>query len=403
MIVVMKADATTAQIEHMAQHISSLGLTPQVIHGTHQTVIAALGDERPGLTEVLEPGEGVEKVLPIMAPYKRASSELKRERTVVKARGLEVGGTKVSVIAGPCSVESEEQIVAIARTLKQLGASALRGGAFKPRTSPYSFQGHKELGLKMLAVARAETGLAIVTEVMAPEHVPLVAEYADVLQIGARNMQNYQLLQAVGDSGKPAMLKRGMSATMEEFLLAAEYILDRGNPNVMLCERGIRTYEEHTRFTLPLATVPYLHDKSHLPVVVDPSHGTGKAKLVAPMSKAAVAAGADALIIEVHDDPEHAVSDGPDDHARRLRPAHGPVPPDRRSGGSDDVTGLQWGLATARGRVPPCRRHSCRGGRGGATAWPEPFRPAWAGPRRTGRIPRATRRPPCRAPRPGRP
>lgn len=310
MIVVMKADATTAQIDHMAQHIASLGLTPQVIHGTHQTVIAALGDERPGLTEVLEPGEGVEKVLPIMAPYKRASSELKKERTVVRARGLEVGGTKVTVIAGPCSVESEEQIVNIARKLKQLGATALRGGAFKPRTSPYSFQGHKEQGLKMLAMARAETGLAVVTEVMAPEHVPLVAEYADVLQIGARNMQNYQLLQAVGDSGKPTMLKRGMSATVEEFLLAAEYILDRGNPNVMLCERGIRTYEDHTRFTLPLATVPYLHEKSHLPVVVDPSHGTGKAKLVTPMSKAAVAAGADALIIEVHDDPEHAASDG---------------------------------------------------------------------------------------------
>ena len=310
MIVVMKPDATTAQIEHMASHIASLGLTPQVIHGTHQTVIAALGDERPGLTEVLEPGEGVEKVLPIMAPYKRASSELKRERTVVKARGLEVGGTRVAVIAGPCSVESEEQIVALARQLKAMGATGLRGGAYKPRTSPYSFQGHKELGLKMLATAGQETGLAIVTEVMAPEHVPIVAEYADVLQIGARNMQNYQLLQAVGDSGKPALLKRGMSATVDEFLLAAEYILDRNNPNVMMCERGIRTYEDHTRFTLPLATVPYLHEKSHLPVVVDPSHGTGKARLVTPMAKAAIAAGADALIIEVHEDPEHAVSDG---------------------------------------------------------------------------------------------
>ena len=223
----------------------------------------------------------------------------------------------MTVIAGPCSVESEEQIVVLARELKDLGATGLRGGAFKPRTSPYSFQGHKELGLKMLATARAETGLAIVTEVMAPEHVPMVAEYADVLQIGARNMQNYQLLQAVGDSGKPALLKRGMSATLEEFLLAAEYILDRGNPNVMLCERGIRTYEDHTRFTLPLATVPYLHDKSHLPVVVDPSHGTGKSKLVVPMSRAAVAAGADALILEVHDDPEHAVSDG----AQSITPA----------------------------------------------------------------------------------
>jgi 3-deoxy-7-phosphoheptulonate synthase len=309
-IVVMKTDATAAQIEHMAQHITALGLTPQIIHGKHQTVIAALGEERSGLTEVLEPGEGVEKVLPIMAPYKRASSELKPDRTVVKACGLEVGGTKVAVIAGPCSVESEDQIVDLARKLKELGATGLRGGAFKPRTSPYSFQGHKELGLKMLATARAETGLAIVTEVMAPEHVPMVSEYADVLQIGARNMQNYQLLQAVGDSGKPALLKRGMSATVEEFLLAAEYILDRGNPDVVLCERGIRTYEDHTRFTLPLATVPYLHDKSHLPVVVDPSHGTGKSRLVIPMSRAAVAAGADGLILEVHDDPEHAVSDG---------------------------------------------------------------------------------------------
>jgi 3-deoxy-7-phosphoheptulonate synthase len=228
-----------------------------------------------------------------------------------------VGGVSVAVIAGPCSVESEGQIVALARKLKAQGATGLRGGAFKPRTSPYSFQGHKEEGLKMLAAAREATGLAVVTEVMAPEHVPMVAAYADVLQVGARNMQNYQLLQAVGDSGKPALLKRGMSATLDEFLLAAEYILDRGNPNVMLCERGIRTYEDHTRFTLPLATVPYLHEKSHLPVVVDPSHGTGKARLVTPMCKAAVACGADALIVEVHDDPENAVSDG----AQTITPA----------------------------------------------------------------------------------
>ncbi|HEX8198931.1 MAG TPA: 3-deoxy-7-phosphoheptulonate synthase [Isosphaeraceae bacterium] len=306
----MKPDATADQIDHMAAHIRSLGLKPQVITGTQTTVIAAIGEERVGLVEALEPGEGVEKVLPIMAPYKRASSELKAERTVVRARGLEVGGVRIAAIAGPCSVESEAQIVALARTLKELGASGLRGGAFKPRTSPYSFQGHKEEGLKMLAAAREVTGLAIVTEVMAPEHVPMVASYADVLQIGARNMQNYQLLQAVGDSGKPAMLKRGMSATLDEFLLAAEYILDRGNPHVMLCERGVRTFEDHTRFTLPLATVPYLQERSHLPVVVDPSHGTGKARLVPPMARAAVAAGADALIVEVHDDPEHAVSDG---------------------------------------------------------------------------------------------
>ena len=318
MIVVMKPDATADQIEHMVGHIRSLGLSPQVIHGTQRTVIAAIGDERDGLVETLEPGEGVEKVpATSMAPYKRASAELKAERTVVTAGSLAIGGTKIGVIAGPCSVENEAQIVALAKTLKGLGATGLRGGAFKPRTSPYSFQGHKEDGLKMLATAREATGLAIVTEVMAPEHVPLVARYADVLQIGARNMQNYQLLQAVGDSGKPALLKRGMSATIDEFLLAAEYILDRGNGQVMLCERGIRTYEEHTRFTLPLATVPYLHDKSHLPVVVDPSHGTGKAKLVLPMAKASIAAGADGLIIEVHDDPEHAMSDG----AQTITPA----------------------------------------------------------------------------------
>lgn len=317
MIVVMKPEATAEQVDHMVAHIQSLGMSPQVLRGTQRTVIAAIGEERPGLTEALEPVEGVEKVLPIMAPYKRASSELKPERTVVRALGLEIGGTKIAVIAGPCSVESEEQIVGVARQLKALGATGLRGGAFKPRTSPYSFQGHKEDGLKMLATAREATGLAIVTEVMAPEHVPLVARYADVLQIGARNMQNYQLLQAVGDSGKPALLKRGMSATVDEFLLAAEYILDRGNPDVILCERGIRTYEEHTRFTLPLATVPYLQGKSHLPVVVDPSHGTGKANLVMPMSRAAVAAGADGLIVEVHDDPEHAMSDG----AQTITPA----------------------------------------------------------------------------------
>jgi len=309
-IVVMKSDATAEQVDHMARNIADLGMTPQIIRGAETTVIAAIGEERLGLVETLESGAGVEKVLPIRAPYKRASVELKPERTVVKAQGLEVGGVRIAVIAGPCSVESEEQIVALAKMLKARGATGLRGGAFKPRTSPYSFQGHKEDGLKMLAAAREVTGLAIVTEVMAPEHVPLVAKYADVLQIGARNMQNYQLLQAVGDSRKPTLLKRGMSATMDEFLLAAEYILDRGNPDVMLCERGIRTFEEHTRFTLPLATVPYLKEKSHLPVVVDPSHGTGKARLVAPMAKASIACGADGLIIEVHEDPEHAMSDG---------------------------------------------------------------------------------------------
>ena len=310
MIVVMQSEVGEEQIENVVQRVKDLGLTPQVIHGTHQTVVAAIGEERPGLVEALEPMPGVEKVLPIMDPYKRASRELRIEPTVVQTRGLTIGGKTIAMIAGPCSVESREQIISIAKTLKALGAHALRGGAFKPRTSPYSFQGHKLEGLKMLAEARDATGLAIVTEVMAPEHVPMVAEYADVLQIGARNMQNYQLLQAVGESGKPALLKRGMSATMDEFLLAAEYILDRGNPNVILCERGIRTFEDHTRFTLPLTTVPYLKQKTHLPVIVDPSHGTGKASLVPAMCKASVAAGADGLILEVHEDPRKAMSDG---------------------------------------------------------------------------------------------
>jgi 3-deoxy-7-phosphoheptulonate synthase len=252
----------------------------------------------------------VDKVVPILAPYKVASTEVQTHRSVVTAGTLSVGGNKIGVIAGPCSVEGEEQILTCARAVKEAGATALRGGAFKPRTSPYSFQGLKEEGLRLLALARKETGLAIVTEVMSPHNVELVANYADVLQIGARNMQNYDLLTEVGQQPKPVLLKRGPSATVEEFLLAAEYILDKGNKQVMLCERGIRTFETHTRFTLPLAIVPYLKEKTHLPVVVDPSHGTGVASLVTSMSMAAIAAGADGLAIEVHEDPEKAWSDG---------------------------------------------------------------------------------------------
>jgi 3-deoxy-7-phosphoheptulonate synthase len=252
----------------------------------------------------------VEKVVPILAPYKVASRETKPEPTVIRVLDLVMGGGNIGVIAGPCSVESEEQILDAARKVKAAGAKGLRGGAFKPRTSPYSFQGLKEEGLKLLAAAREETGLAVVTEVMTPHHVDLVASYADVLQIGARNMQNYHLLQAVGEIRKPVLLKRGPSATMEEFLLAAEYILDQGNQEVILCERGIRTFETHTRFTLPLATVPYLRERTHLPIVVDPSHGTGIASLVPSMCAASIAAGADGLIIEVHPDPHKAVSDG---------------------------------------------------------------------------------------------
>lgn len=310
MIVVMKSGATQQQIDHVIERIEQLELRSHVIVGTECTVVAALGEKRDGAKQSLENAEGVEKVVPILAPYKMASTEVKKEPTCVTSLNLKIGAGKIGVIAGPCSVEGKQQILDVAHIVREAGAWGLRGGAFKPRTSPYSFQGMKEKGLEFLALAREETGLAIVTEVMAPEQVGLVAKYADVLQVGARNMQNYPLLEAVGETDKAVLLKRGPSATMDEFLLAAEYILKTGNPNVMLCERGIRTFEDHTRFTLPLASVPFLHQTTHLPVVVDPSHGTGKASLVAPMAVASVAAGADGLIVEIHPDPEKALSDG---------------------------------------------------------------------------------------------
>lgn len=310
MIVVMKRTATAEAVQQMAHKVEELGLKAHVIVGTERTVIAAVGDKRNGAKELLESYEEVEQVVPILAPYKVASLETKPEPTTIKSHNLVVGGSHIGVIAGPCSVESEEQILLAAEQVKAAGATGLRGGAFKPRTSPYAFQGLKEEGLKLLAAAREKTGLAIVTEVMTPHHVDLVAKYTDVLQIGARNMQNYHLLQAVGETRLPVLLKRGPSATIEEFLLAAEYILDQGNQQVMLCERGIRTFETHTRFTLPLATVPYLQERTHLPVVVDPSHGTGIASLVPSMCLAAVACGCNGLIIEMHPDPKKAVSDG---------------------------------------------------------------------------------------------
>jgi 3-deoxy-7-phosphoheptulonate synthase len=310
MIVVMKRNASPDMIKRTARRVESLGLKAHVIVGTERTVIAAIGEKRDGAIETLSSYEGVEKVMPILAPYKVASRETKAESTVVRALDLEIGRGHFGVIAGPCSVESEDQIMQAAAAVKEAGAKALRGGAFKPRTSPYSFQGLKEEGLKLLAAAREMTGLAIVTEIMTPTHIDMVCQYADVLQIGARNMQNYPLLQAVGETRKPVLLKRGPAATMDEFLLAAEYILDQGNEKVVLCERGIRTFEAHTRFTLPLATVPYLHERTHLPVIVDPSHGTGIASLVPAMCNAAVAAGCDGLLIEVHPDPTAAMSDG---------------------------------------------------------------------------------------------
>ncbi|MCA9241353.1 MAG: 3-deoxy-7-phosphoheptulonate synthase [Planctomycetales bacterium] len=310
MIIVMRRGAAQEQIQHMVEQVETLGLKANVLRGTERTVIAAIGDERIGGVQALESAPGVDRVMPVLAPYKLASREAHEATSTIRAGSLEMGGDQIGVIAGPCSVESEEQIITTAHAVKAAGATALRGGAFKPRTSPYSFQGMKEDGLKLLAAARDETGLAIVTEVVAPEDVELVGEYAEVLQIGARNMQNYRLLEACGRSHRAVLLKRGPSATIDEMLLAAEYILDGGNPNVMLCERGIRTFEAHTRFTLPLATVPYLQQKTHLPVVIDPSHGTGHTALVPAMARAAVAAGADGLIIEVHPDPENARSDG---------------------------------------------------------------------------------------------
>jgi 3-deoxy-7-phosphoheptulonate synthase len=310
MIIVMQAGTAQADLDRVVSRVEALRLRPHVIVGTERTVVAVVGDERDAQGAGFETLPGVASVLPILAPYKVASREVQSEPTIVKAGPLIVGGKSIGVIAGPCSVESREQIVETARAVKAAGATGLRGGAFKPRTSPYSFQGMKEKGLELLAEARAETGLAVVTEVVAPEDVPLVAQYADVLQVGARNMQNYRLLEAVGRVQTPVLLKRGPAASVEELLLAAEYILDAGNRQVMLCERGIRTFETHTRFTLPLATVPWLHARTHLPVVVDPSHGTGHANLVESMAAASVAAGADGLIIEVHPDPKCASSDG---------------------------------------------------------------------------------------------
>ncbi|HEX4055014.1 MAG TPA: 3-deoxy-7-phosphoheptulonate synthase [Tepidisphaeraceae bacterium] len=313
MIVVMKPLSPQKQVEHVIQLVREMGLKDHIIVGEERTVIAVIGDDRFKDRSVLESAPGVDKVVPILAPYKMASREIKDERTVVPlggAAGGKIGGTKIGVIAGPCSVESKTQLLEVAHAVKEAGAVGLRGGAFKPRTNPYSFQGLAEKGLELLALAREQTGLAVVTEVMSIDQVAVVNKYADVLQVGARNMQNFNLLNAVGEQSKPVLLKRGMSATLEEFLLAAEYIMSKGNTQVMFCERGIRTYEEYVRNTLALAAVPELHRVTHLPVIVDPSQGTGKSYLVDSMCRAAVAAGADGLIIEVHNDPEHAMTDG---------------------------------------------------------------------------------------------
>ena len=319
MIVVMKPDAKKEHVEHVVELVREYGLKDHVIYGTDRTVVACIGDKRTVDKGAIENAPMVDRIVPILAPYKMASTEVRKERSQIKIGPLDfpLGGKKVGVIAGPCAVENREQLLRTADAVKAAGCIGLRGGAFKPRTSPYSFQGMKVDGLKILAEAREKTGLAIVTEVIGLEHVKLVAEFADVLQIGARNMQHYPLLEAMGKAGKPVLLKRGLSSTLEEWMLAAEYIINAGNPNVILCERGIRTYEEYCRNTLPLTAVPELNDKTHLPVLVDPSHGTGHAHLVPAMCRAAVAAGADGLLVECHHDPEHALSDG----AQSITPA----------------------------------------------------------------------------------
>jgi 3-deoxy-7-phosphoheptulonate synthase len=309
-IVVMKPGASKEQIEHMIARVEELGLEAHPIYGTNRTVIACVGDKRGMDISILETGPAVEKVVPILSPYKMASREVKPEPTVVPVGSFPLGSRRIGVVAGPCAVESRSQLLETAHAVKEAGAIGLRGGAFKPRTSPYSFQGLAEEGLEYLAEAREETGLAVVTEVMSIGQVELVSRYADVIQIGARNMHNFMLLSAAGKAARPVLLKRGWAATMDELLFAAEYVIAAGNEQVILCERGIRTFEEHTRNTLSLATVPALKQVTHLPVMVDPSHGTGHAYLVAPMCRAAVACGADGLLVEVHPDPEHAASDG---------------------------------------------------------------------------------------------
>jgi 3-deoxy-7-phosphoheptulonate synthase len=311
MIVVMQTGSEDHQIASVIERLEEYNLRGHLIRGEERTVVAVVGASIPStLKEELEHFSGVKETVRITAPYKLVSREVNPQDTIVDVRGIKVGGGSSVVIAGPCSVESEEQIMTTARAVREMGAQMLRGGAFKPRSSPYAFRGLGEKGLQLLAQAREETGLPIVTEVMTPSDVDLVARYADVLQIGARNMQNYQLLEEAGRSGAPILLKRGLSATIEEWLLSAEYILATGNPNVILCERGIRTFETATRNTMDLNAVALAKRRSHLPVIADPSHGTGKWYLVPPIALASIAAGADGIIIEVHPDPDRARSDG---------------------------------------------------------------------------------------------
>ena len=314
----MSPDATSEQLEKVKGTIRELGYTPHIISGVERNVIGAVGDERgKDRLQSIETMGGVESVFPILKPYKLASRELKSTPSVIKAGGIDIGGPAIAIIAGPCSVESKDQICTTANLVKEAGANFLRGGAYKPRTSPYSFQGMEEDGLKLLAAAKEVSGLPIVTEVMNPREIDLVAKYADVVQVGARNMQNFSLLKELGKIDKPILLKRGMMNTIKEFLMSAEYVLSEGNSNMILCERGIRTFETATRNTLDISCVPVLKKETHLPIIIDPSHATGHWDMVESMSRASIAAGADGLIIEVHPDPVKAFSDGP----QSLKPA----------------------------------------------------------------------------------
>ncbi|MCT4631783.1 MAG: 3-deoxy-7-phosphoheptulonate synthase [Firmicutes bacterium] len=311
MVVVMKSKANDEAIEKVVSRIEGLGLKVQVTKGEHQTILGLIGDTKSVDESMIYDEDNVEKILKIQEPYKLANRDFHPEDTLIEIKGHTIGGGNLTVMAGPCSIESEEQIIEVAKRVKEAGANVLRGGAFKPRTSPYSFQGLGLDGLKMMKKASEVTGLPIVTEVMSTEDVEIVEEYADILQIGARNMSNFSLLKKVGRSNKPVLLKRGMSATVQELLMSAEYIMSEGNKNVILCERGIRTFETYTRNTLDLSVVTAIKELSHLPIIIDPSHATGKWKMVEPMSKASVAVGADGLMIEVHNDPQNALCDGP--------------------------------------------------------------------------------------------
>ena len=310
MIVVMRSGASRDQIRAVVDKVNDIGFRAHLSAGQERTIIGVIGDERPMSEATFRSMDGVEKVVRILRPFKLASRDFHPDDTVVPINGVSVGGGQVAMMAGPCSVESRDQMMETAQGLKEAGVHILRGGAFKPRTSPYSFQGLGIKGLEILSEVKAATGMALVTEVMSPEQVPAVAACADILQVGTRNMQNYSLLHAVGESGKPVLLKRGMMSTIEELLMSAEYILSHGNDRVMLCERGIRTFETYTRNTLDLSAVPVLKQMTHLPVVIDPSHATGNWEWVEPLSLAAVAAGADGLEIEVHPHPDKALSDG---------------------------------------------------------------------------------------------